>query len=307
MIYEIRLAGAEQDDGKIDLLRLSQLALAISEIAKGALQIRLQGFSTERGRKPERISQALKIKLADLKQGSTILELECETFSETLQGQQGDVFKPGILDELPNETPMSLVIESFRQALDYKEEASELDKALLKKLKHFEKIFISDDEIVTMANRGSIPDLRLKKKDFQKIQILEESIPESQEIIINGIVDELKYSKSRVAIATKEGIVNGVLSDELEPENISKYWGKELTIAGTAHYLPSGKMSFLYIEKLFEPSDADKYFSKPSKKETVEQQILRKQKNLKNGNYISDIIGQWPGDESIDEILNALK
>ncbi len=51
---------------------------------------------------------------------------------------------------------MTLVIDSFRQALDYKEEASELDKALLKKLKQFEKVFVSDDETVTMSNRGSI-------------------------------------------------------------------------------------------------------------------------------------------------------
>jgi hypothetical protein len=306
MIYEIRLAGAEQDDGKIDLQRLAQLAQAISEIAKGALQIRLQGFSSERGRKSERISNALKIKLADLKPGSTILELECETFNETLEGQQGDVFRSGILNELPSQTPMSLVIESFKQALDYKGEGSQLDKSLLKKLKHFEKVFVSEDELVTMANRGSIPDLKLKKKDFQKIQILEESIPEPQEIIINGIVDELKYSKSRVTIVTKEGTVNGILSDELEPEDISKYWSKELTIAGTAHYLPGGKMSFLYIEKLFEPSEADKYFSKPSKKETVEQQIQRQQKNLKNRNHLSELVGQWPSDESIEDILNSL-
>lgn len=306
MIYEIRLAGAEQDDGKIDLQRLAQLAHAVTEIAKGALQIRLQGFSTDKGRKSDRITNALKIKLADLKIGSTILELECETFSETLKGQQGDVFKPEILVNLPTQTPMGLVIESFRQALDYKEEASELDKGLLKKLKHFEKVFVSDDEIVTMANRGSIPDLTLKKKDFEKIQILEESIPEPQEIIINGIVDELKFSKSRVTIATKEGTVNGILSDDMEPHDISKYWGKELTIAGTANYLAGGKMSFLYIEKLFEPTEADKYFSKPSKKETVEQQILRKQKALKNGNHLSEIVGQWPSDESIEEILNAL-
>jgi hypothetical protein len=101
-------------------------------------------------------------------------------------------------------------------------------------------------------------------------------------------------------------VVNGILSDELEPENISKYWGKEITIAGTAHYLPGGKMSFIYIERLFEPSSADKYFSKPSKKETVEQQIQRQQKTFKNRNMLTEIIGEWPGDESIDEILKGL-
>ncbi len=306
MKYEIRLSGAEQDDGKIDLQRLAQLAICVAEIAKAALQIRLQGFSTERGRISDRIANASKIKLAKLKAGSTVLELECQTFGIPLKGQQGDLFRPGILDQLPTQTPMGLVIDSFRQALNYKEKVSLVDKPLLKKLKQFDRVFISDKESVTFSNSKNTPHLKLRKKDFGKIQTLEESIPEPQEIIINGIVDELKYTKSRVTINTKEGIVNGILSEELEPEKISKYWGKELTISGTAHYMPRGKMSYIYIEKLFEPSEADKYFSRPSKKETVEQQIQRQQKKLKNKNHLSEIIGQWPGDEDIDEILTAL-
>lgn len=306
MKYEIRLAGAEQDDGKIELHRLVLLAQSITEIAKGALQIRLTGISAERGRTSERISNALKISLASLKNGSTILEFECDLFRKTLSGQQGDAFRPEILGDLPDQSPMSLVIQSFREALNYREEANYLDKTLLKKLKSVEKVFISKDESLTFANQGSIPDLELHKKDFKKIQSLEESIPEPREIIINGIVEELKYSKLKVTITTKEGAVSGILSENLDPSEISKYWGKDLTITGTAHYQPSGKMSFLYIEKVFEPSEADKYFSKPTRKETVEQQIQRQQKQLKYGNHLSEIIGQWPGGETIEDIINAL-
>jgi hypothetical protein len=221
MMYEIRLSGAEQDDGKIELQRLVLLAQSLTDIAKGALQIRLIGISIERGRQSERISQALKIKLADLKKGSTILELECDPFMDTLAGQQGDVFRADILENLPTQTPMSLVIESFAEALNYKEDSNHLDKALLNKLKSFGKVFASKDEIVTISNQGSIQTLQLKKADIETIKVLEESIPEPQEIIINGVVDELKYSKLRVSIATKDGVITGVLSEDFPPENIS--------------------------------------------------------------------------------------
>lgn len=306
MLYEIRISGVEEDDGKIELHRLALLAQSITDIASGALRIRLSGMSAERGRKNDRIANAVKIHLADLKRGSTILELECDSFSETLIGQQGDAFNTEILEDLPNQTPMTLVIESFREALNYKEEVSHLDKGLLKKLKNFEKVFLSNEETIIFANSGSIPTLSLKEKDFKKIQELEESIPEPQEIIINGVLDELKYSKLRVTIATSDGPIIGILSDSFETEEISKYWGKTLTISGRAHYRPNGRMSLVYIEKIFEPSDADKYFSKISRKETVEQQIVRQQKQLKYKNHINEIIGQWPGDESIEEILKDL-
>jgi hypothetical protein len=306
MKYEIRLSGAVQDDGKIDLQRLVLLAQSIADIAKGALQIRLLGISAEKGRTSERISNALKISLSNLKPGSTILELECEQFKKTLDGYQGDAFRPEVLGNLPDETPMSLVMQSYREALNYKEEANHLDKALLKKLKTVEKIFLSKEEAITISNQGRTPNLQLKKVDFKKIQSLEESIPEPQEIVINGVVEELKYSKLKVTINTKEGPVIGILSENLDPLEISKYWGKDLTIAGTANYQPSGRLSVIYIERLFEPDDTDKYFSRAGRKETVEQQIHRQQKKLKSSNHLNEIVGQWPGDENIDEIINAL-
>ncbi|WP_143306514.1 hypothetical protein [Chitinophaga vietnamensis] len=306
MKYEIKLSGANEDNGKIELHRLVHLAQAITDIASGALRIRLTGISFASGRKNERISNAIKIHLADLKKGSTILQLECDTFKDTLAGQQGDVFNPGILDVLPEQTPMTLVIESFRHAINYQNGTNYLDKGLLKKLKSFEKIFCEENESIIFSNQGSTPELQIKRSDIKRIQKLEESIPEPQEIIVNGIVDELKYSKSRVNIATEDGLVNGILNDALEPEEISKYWGKNLTISGKAHYQPNGRLSFIFIEKIFEPSEADKYFSKASKKETVEQQISRQQRQLKNSNHLGEIVGQWPGEEDIDEILKAL-
>jgi hypothetical protein len=306
MKYEIRLAGADQDDGKIDLQRLILIAQSILEIAKGALQLRLLGVSSERGRTSERITAALKVSLANLKHGSTILELECDPFKKTLDGQQGDAFRPEILGDLPDQTPMSLVMQSFREALNYEEDSNHLDKSLLKKLKNIEKIFVGQDETLTISNQGRTPNLQLKKIDFKKIRLLEASIPEPQEVIINGVVEELKYSKLRVIINTQEGPVSGIISENLNPDEISKYWGKDLTISGTAHYQPSGKLSFLYINRVFEPHDADKYFSRASIKETAEQQIQRQQKNLKYSNKLGEIVGQWPGDEQIEDILNEL-
>lgn len=306
MKYEIRLSGADQDDGKIDLDRLIQLTQSITNIARGALQVKLVGISNEKGRRSEKISTALKIKLSDIKKGSTILELECDQFKSTLEGHPGDFFKTEILEQLPDKTPMSLVIDSFREALNYDEDSTFLDKPLLKRLKDFKKIFISRDELLTISNQGSIPELTLKKDDFKKISILEDSIPEPQEIVINGVVEELKYSKLRVGIATKQGLVNAVLSEELEPVDISKYWGKELTIAGRMHFLPSGKPSFIYIERIFTPDEFDNYFSKSVNKLNIEQQIQKKLKQQKHSNLLGDLIGQWPGEESIEDILKDL-
>ena len=235
---------------------------------------------------------------------SCILDIEIKY--RGIEGQPGDLFKTEILEQLPDNTPMSLVIESFREAMNYDEESIFPDKPLLKKLKDLKRVFVSNDELLTISNQGSIPEITLRKSDFKKIGILEDSFPEPKEIVINGVVEELKYSKLRVGIATKQGLVNAVLSEELEPMDISKFWGQELTIAGCMHFLPSGKPSFIYIERAFKPDEFDSYFSKPVNKLNIEQQIQKKIKHQKHTNLLGDLVGQWPSDESIEDILKDL-
>jgi hypothetical protein len=110
---------------------------SLQAIAKGALQIRLGGMRTWRGRTPRRLSKALEIRLSGLRAGSTVLEVECDTFQKTLMGEQGDVFRPQILDELPSLSPVGLVVQSFLDALRDGSNEEYLDKPLLQELQNF--------------------------------------------------------------------------------------------------------------------------------------------------------------------------
>lgn len=306
MQYEIKIHGAPSDDGSISLERLIELAESIQAIAKGALQIRLGGISNWRGRTTMRLNNALEIRLRGLRQGSTVLDLECDTFRESLAGQQGDAFRPSILETLPDLSPMGLVIQAFHDALQPEPNDEHLDKPLLQELQKFKRLFKEDDEIITISNRGSIPTLELHKKDLTKIQVLEEQTPNPQTVLVKGLVETLKYSKSKVTIQSESGRLDAYLPNTLTPEAISRYWGKEVTITGTAHYRPSGRMAFIEIERIFEPNENDAYFSRKKSSETAEQQIQRQIAEKGYKNNLGDIIGKWPGDESFEDLLKQL-
>ncbi|MEL6559322.1 MAG: hypothetical protein AAFQ94_14120 [Bacteroidota bacterium] len=305
MNYEIKISDAIEENGKIDLVRLSAIADGISKIAEGALQIRLKGVSLSKGRKKESLKKSLRIVLSGLKKGSTVLCLESEKFKDTLDNVQLDIFRSESQIDLQNQTPISLFVSSFNEISKNNGESELLDKSLLRELKNFKKSFLGDDEVFSISNEGSFETLELRKKDFDKIQILEEGTPESEPIILNGTVEELKYSKLKVKILTNDGVINAFLSDELTADHISPFWGKEITITGINHF-KSNKTSVVEIKQVYQPNNSDKYFSRKSKKTLSVEDQLKEQIDKKSGNRLSDIVGKWPDEERFEDLLKML-
>ncbi|EIM78566.1 hypothetical protein A3SI_02351 [Nitritalea halalkaliphila LW7] len=306
MKYKLKIEHAQDKSGSIDLQRLVTIAESLRKISEGALQLRLKGLS--KAKKTIKLNEALKVSLTGIQEGSTILCLESEKFEKTLPGYQTDFFMLEHQQELPQKTPITLFVESFEEALTNAEESELLDKPLLKELFKFKKSFLKDDEVFSIQNEGSFQNLTLKKSDFRKIQIAEEEIPQPESAVINGIIEELTYSKLKVKIQTNEGIVEGFLSESVNPEEIKTWWGKEATITGTLHY-KSGKRTVFEIERIFESQPGDEFFSKKQRHESLEEQIQRQLQEGKQNNPLRMLVGTWPGEETDEEfeaMLNNL-
>jgi hypothetical protein len=307
MLYEIKISGASKHDGSISLDRMWRLAKHLSDIARGALLIRLEGLSKTKGRTNQRLLDAVEIRLKNLRSGSTVLELECDPFRETLAGWQGDVFQMSGFEQLPDQTPMSLIIGAFRDALqEASPEEAFLDKPLLRDLRQFQQVFLSKEETISFANQGSVPALELTAPELDKIKLLEEQTPEPQTVLVHGRVETLTYSSAKVIIQSRDGNIQAQLSEAVSHQKMRTYWGEEVSIVGTAHYKPSGRMAFLEIEKIFEPAESDDYFSRLPDTETVDQQIQRQLKEKGYRNQLAEIVGQWPGDEEFERLIEQL-
>jgi hypothetical protein len=305
MNYDIQLRGDENDNGLIEFDRLNKLTQSTKEIATKALMLRIGGFSEIRP--PKHLLKSLSIYLESLKGNKTegtYLLLNCEHFEKNIASLQLDAFKPA--EELLKLTPMALVIQTFRAALVEEEDKDYLDKPLLKTLLKFKKNFTNANEVIYLSNRSSVPAIAVTVDDFNKIEDLEESIPEPNKVIINGKLDEMKYSKSKLVLVTEQGPVNAFSKDASSIYSIKDYFGKELTITGMAHYKPGGKLSFIEIQDFTEPAESDKLFSRVPHAMSVQQQIAFEVRSGKSKNPLKEITGKWPGEESLEDLLKLL-
>lgn len=305
MKYEITIKKPVEGNGRIDLRRLAQLAGSITKVAEGALQLRLRGVSITSGRKQASLQDALRMDLTGIKRGSTRLMVECQPLGETLQGLQFDAFRQEEQVKLREQTPMSLFMTAFHDALDEEGNKDYLDKPLLNQLKAFKKVFRGKDESFHVLNEGRTKALTVEHGAFKRIADLEESLPEPERIVVQGTVDLLQHSSSRIRIKGPGGTMDGFLNDDLDRSSVAQFWTKEATVVGLVHFKPGGRR-ILEVQQIFPADQGEHYFTKRPHGERAEQQIERQLREKGGRNTAKSVVGQWPGDEEFDLLLDQL-
>ena len=221
MNYDIKILAKKGPEGAIEFDRLGIITKTTKEIALKSFMLKYRGYSDLT---PDRkIRKALAIRLENLNTGEneeTNLLIDCDYFKDVVKELQLD----------------ALVINSFRAALTDKGDLDNLDKPLLKSLMKFKRSFEHDDEVFSFSNRNTTPEIEIRKQDFKKIENLEESIPEPKKVVVNGMLDEMKISKSKLGLITSDGNVNLFVTEKSLFPELREYLGREVTISGTAHF-----------------------------------------------------------------------
>jgi hypothetical protein len=305
MEYSIRITGANEAEGEIDLIRLGLLANKLQEIANLALQVRLLGYSKVKPKAKDKINLKNTIRLKGLGKGSTFLTFECDSYDAAIKHPQIDMLNSEEQEAFLKETPMSLVIKSFIGALGNEAESKFLDKPLLKAVIGFQNVLQSQNENFIFLNNGSLPKLKLTKADFEKVKIEEENIRPDEQVLISGLVEEINYSKRRVKLLTDKDLVDAFLGEEMYPEDIANWFGRSVTISGILHYRKGGNR-LVEIQRIREMKAGEELFALLPRDESVAVQIAQQLKKGKKPNPLSELLGKWPGDESTDELLAML-
>ncbi|CAN5389257.1 hypothetical protein BH09BAC3_BH09BAC3_26780 [soil metagenome] len=105
--------------------------------------------------------------------------------------------------------------------------------------------------------------------------------------------------------------IRAVLSEQLSISELTSFFGKEVTVSGTANYNPSGEVISFEITGYKPVNQKEKYFSqlpKPLFEETDLKRIANAQ-NYKgySTEKVKKIVGHIQVEESLEDLLAALK
>lgn len=308
MRYKLQVKGLSTPSGTISILALKDLINTVIESAERGLRLAVQGESVKRGPVPGWLERSLDFTVTGLKRGSTTVLVDAPELGETAPEQikQQDLWysKPK-----PEDTAISLLSRSVKDAVAENPESNAFDKGVLDGLLLFESFFKTHgNKLVVHAIGRSSESFSLGCGELEHVRHLKSETPEPAAFVISGQFDLIQHSsrKFHLRLSNNQIIPGAIDPVILNVEDMRKFWGKKVTIKGIVHFHPGRKVRLLEAQTIKLAEEGEEIFEKiptPPKPQPLFDSDLQQ---LNVGPALKDIWGQWPGDEPIDELLSAL-
>jgi hypothetical protein len=312
VIHKVLLQSEQHFEGKLPShhlgLLLAEVPLAIRETVSMALRNR----SAVKGRRPGWLERASDVRFVGHEgNGETTLFFEAPVLGEAAPEiyVQGSLF-PELRPD-PQDTGFDLFGDILADIQQRDADSEHFDPPLLHRITRFHKVFakrspFSEIDITSRRYVAQQP-ARFTPQTIASANLLLGETPASQRVRVVGQLDGLEASTQRfsVLLDTGEKIV-GVFAEE-QIDAMHKLWRERIVVLGTAVYRASGRLLRIEAEAVKQGENEPGIFSQmpvPSHAK-LDVSKLRKPQGPRSGMAV--IMGQWPGDESDDEIQAALE
>jgi len=307
--YKIRLRGLSTPEGTISLETLVTVSKILLEVSRRTLRLVVDGVSVKRGQVPGRLKRPLDFNITGISKGSTVLQIEAPTFADSAPElfQQLN-FWDGPMN--PEDTAISLLSKSVHDATGGNMESDYYDRGVLESLmsfRHLLKERISNVEIECPSR--PVDEFKITHNELEKISIIEADTPEPRAIVIAGIFNRIEHTPRRFELVLESGHkVRGFAEPGyVDVEQMRALWGEKITVKGIGHFRPNGMVRSIEAQMMKSFSEGEELFETISQIKLPTNLTQSLGRGQGSSSPLREIWGKWPGDEPIDDILEALR
>jgi len=306
----LKLQGPKAQGGKASPDAIGHVLSKLEPALRATISMGFRYTSKIHGRPPGWLTRASDIRFVDISSGpedSTLLHFEAPRFGEAAE----DVYRQHELFSVyPKQTDTGF--DLFGDVLDdiQKREVDSFrfDSPLLNKIKRsnhsaygIDSITLSGDRISTAAP----PSWDARIADIA--DEMRQDIPLSQRIRIAGKLDMIRSSDNCFELLLEDEIrVDGLLEGG-DMGDFRSLFEQDVVAEGMGVFRVSGKLLRIEATALKPATETDSFFRRlptPSARGTRLSSFLQPQ-TARTG--VAAVYGKWPGDETEEELLAALK
>lgn len=301
--HDIRIGGAAVRADRIAGPVLAHLLGTIVEGTTRVLRYRLEGRSKAPGSLPAWLRPAAGFDVVQSTEAG-LIHLEAPSLADTLPDRfrQGDLFQT--VD--PAKSALDLFEDGLEDALHGNIDSDLFDEGLIQTFTEFRQVLGEGLDRIDIVNGRTVP---VSVDGLRRVEELRRTTPRPAQVRVAGTLNAIRYSDKMFTLVLETGAELRGVAAEVDEGSLKSLWGKAALVIGTAHFRPSGALARVDAERIEPATTRDLALWQsaplPSSATGVELRELRQPQGKRSG--INALIGQWPGDESEDEIASALE
>ena len=129
----------------------------------------------------------------------------------------------------------------------------------------------------------------------------------SERVRVSGLLDSLTASRRAFTLKLEDGTNVRGRFEEDELERFKELWNQQVVIIGHADFKPSGTVRHVAVDRIGPAGEGDRIFSTQptsSQMELTPQELRQAQTS---GHGLGALVGQWPGEETDEEVEAELR
>lgn len=308
--HKLTLLGGSHGELRVRADILHETLGALLEGARHATRFFVEGESSRKGPRPGWLDSACRLDIRSLSAGSAALAVEAPTLEEAAPFRFGHEGQGALFDEpehgVATQTAVDLFGTVLASVLEGQTDEVMADRALLDTCVRFARAAGDGSDGIRLEGlSGRAEAVTVRLDDVPRLEMLRDETPEPQAVRVCGVLDTISASRSDVLIRLSDGSKVPARLEEHDAETLQRLFDRRVVISGVAQYRPSGKLLLVDAESLSEAREADEFFETvPVARARLSVVPSKKQEGAAG---VAAFFGTWPGDESDEELLEALR
>lgn len=306
--HKLILLGGPRGELRVPADILLEAVSALLEGARQATRFMMDGESTRKGPRPAWLDAVCRIEVTGLTAGSAALAMEAPTLEEAAPDRFGKSGQGSLFAESQHSIARRTAVELFGDvlsaALEGQKEQVMADRALLDTCVRFARAAGGAFDAVRLDGlSGRTRSITVGRDDIPKIELLRDETPGPQAVRVSGILDTISASKSEVLLILPDGDKIAARVEDHDLATLQRLFGANVVVSGIAHYRPSGRLLIIDAESLSEAREADALFATAPAAVRPFAPLVPQDEH----SGVAAFFGKWPGDETEEELLEALR
>ena len=299
--HDVKLHGPAVHDDRISGPVLHEILNVVVEGTQRAVRFLIEGKSRARGTQPGWLRPASQFDLVPTTDAG-ILRIETRPLGELLAGTSARAS----LDDLDVErTSLDLFEEGLEDALAGRADSDRFDEGLVETYSDLSRLFDQGVDGIDFINGRTISIL---PEGLDRVQRLRRDTPPPQAVRVAGRLDAIRHSDRMFTLILESGAQLKGYAERLEPGRLAALFGQPAVVGGTAVFRPSGGILRIDADQIEPAGPAQLHLWATIPKpilSPLDVRSLREAQGPRTG--INATIGEWPGEETDEEIRVGLE